>query len=124
MNLVDSSAWLEFFKNSPNARHFSAIIENTEELIVSPINYFEIYKKVLQDFGPDDAKRAIGFLNQGKNIEISNSIALEASELALSHHLHMADSILLATANSVDAIFWTMDAHFKDIPGVKYFEKE
>jgi predicted nucleic acid-binding protein len=36
----------------------------------------------------------------------------------------MADSILLATAQSEDAILWTMDAHFKDIPGVKYFPKE
>lgn len=124
MNLVDSSGWMEFFLDTSNARHFSAIILNTDELIVSPINYFEIYKKVLQELGPDDAKRAVGFLNQGKNIEISTSIALEASELALSYHLHMADSLLLATARTMDATFWTLDSHFKNIPGVKYFEKE
>lgn len=124
MNLVDSSAWLEFFLDTPNARHFAPIIENTNELIVSPLNFYEVYRKVLQEFGPDEAKRAIGFLILGKTVEISSSIALEAAELALIYHLHMADSILLATANSVDAIFWTLDSHFKDIPGVKYFEKE
>ena len=124
MNLVDSSAWLEFFLDTPNSRHFAAIIQNTDELIVSSLNYYEVYRKVLQELGPDEAKRAIGFLILGKNIEVSASIALEAAELALTYHLHMADSLLLATANSVDATFWTLDSHFKDIPGVKYFEKE
>lgn len=124
MNLVDSSAWLEFFLDTPNASHFAATIQKTSELVVSPLNYYEVYRKVLQEFGPDEAKRAIGFLIQGKTIEISTSIALEAAELAITYHLHMADSILLATANSVEATFWTLDSHFKDIPGVKYFEKE
>jgi predicted nucleic acid-binding protein len=36
----------------------------------------------------------------------------------------MADCLLLATARTMDATLWTLDSHFKDIPGVKYFEKE
>jgi predicted nucleic acid-binding protein len=124
MNLVDSSGWFEYFLDTPNARHFVDVIQNTDELIVSPINYYEIYRKVFHEFGHEEANRAIGFINLGKTIELTTSIALEAAELSVTYHLHMSDSLLLATANSQEAVFWTLDSHFKDIPGVKYFEKE
>jgi toxin FitB len=124
MNLIDSSGWFEYFIDSPNARHFSPAIENTEDLIVSPLNYFEIYKRVRSEFGTDEANRAVGFLKNARVVDISTSIALDAAELSKTYHLHMADSILLATAQSEDAVLWTMDAHFKDIPGVQYFPKE
>lgn len=124
MNLVDSSGWFEYFLNSPNARYFVPIIENTDELIVSPINYYEIYKRVLHEFGADEANRAVGFLNQGTIIEISTSISLQAAELSKKYQLPMADSLLLSTAYAKEAILWTLDSHFKDIPDVRYFEKE
>ena len=34
MNVVDSSGWLEYFADEPNADFFAAAVENTEELIV------------------------------------------------------------------------------------------
>jgi predicted nucleic acid-binding protein len=34
----------------------------------------------------------------------------------------MADSIMLATARSAGAIFWTQDRAFKDLEGVRYVE--
>jgi toxin FitB len=124
MNLIDSSGWFEYFIDSSNARHFGPIIENVDELIVSPLNYFEIYKRVRAEFGTDEANRAVGFLKNARVVDISTSIALDAAELSKTFHLHMADSILLATAQSEDAVLWTMDAHFKDIPGVQYIPKE
>lgn len=124
MNLVDSSGWFEYFMNSANARYFSDVIEKTDELLVSPLNYFEIYRSIFLRFGHEDANRAIAFLNHARTVDISTPIALEAAELSNTFHLHFADSLLLATAYSQEATFWTMDAHFKDIPGVEYFEKE
>jgi len=47
MNLVDSSCWLEYLTDGKNAKFFASVIENTDELLVSPINIYEIYKKVL-----------------------------------------------------------------------------
>jgi len=124
MNLIDSSGWFEYFIDSPYARHFIPVIENTEELIVSPLNYFEIYKRIRGVFGDDEANRAVGFLKNGRVIDINSSIAMHAAILSKIHHLHMADSILLATAQSEEAVLWTMDAYFKDIPGVQYIPKE
>lgn len=43
MNVVDSSGWLEYFADGPNAAHFSAPIENTVELIVPAISIFEVF---------------------------------------------------------------------------------
>lgn len=124
MNLVDSSGWFEYFLNTPNARHFIEVIQRTEELLVSPINYFEIYKSVYREYGQDEANRAISFLNHARVVEITPSIALDAAEISKAYHLHMSDSLLMATANSQNAVLWTMDSHFKSIAGVKYFEKE
>jgi hypothetical protein len=33
MNLVDSSAWLEYFADGPNADFFAAALEDTENLV-------------------------------------------------------------------------------------------
>ncbi len=42
MNLVDSSGWLEYFADSNNADIFSEPIEDTENLLVSTINIYEV----------------------------------------------------------------------------------
>jgi toxin FitB len=124
MNLIDSSGWFEYFIDSAYARHFIPVIEKTEELIVSPLNYYEIYKKVRLVFGEDEANRAVGFLKYGRNVDVNPAIAMLAAILSKTYHLHMADSLLLATAQSEEAVLWTMDTHFKDIPGVRYIAKE
>jgi len=47
MNIVDSSGWLEYFADTPNAEIFAAPIEDTENLLVPTISLFEIFKKIL-----------------------------------------------------------------------------
>ena len=47
MNVVDSSAWLEYFADASNAKHFAKPIENTKELLVPMICCLEVFKKVL-----------------------------------------------------------------------------
>jgi toxin FitB len=59
MNVVDSSGWLEYFANGPNAGFFSAAIENSSDLIVPTISLFEVFKRVLQQTGETEALRAI-----------------------------------------------------------------
>ncbi len=49
MNLVDSSGWLEYLADGENTKFFAPAIENTDELIVSTINIYEVYKKVLAE---------------------------------------------------------------------------
>jgi predicted nucleic acid-binding protein len=124
MNLVDSSGWLEYLSSGNQSAVFASVIQNTDELIISVINKYEVYKKLIHDTDEKKALETIAAMYNGRVIPVTDTIAMSAAEISINHHLPMADSILLATAQSEDAILWTMDAHFKDIPGVKYFPKE
>ena len=49
---------------------------------------------------------------------------MDAARLSLTHKLPMADSVILATARSNDAILWTQDTDFESIEGVRYIRKQ
>jgi uncharacterized protein with PIN domain len=49
VNLIDSSGWLEYFTNGRNAHFFASAIEDVSKLIVSTINIYEVFKKVLYE---------------------------------------------------------------------------
>ena len=57
MNVVDSSAWLEYFANGPNAEFFAPAIEKTAELLVPSLTLYEVFKRV-QQRDEDSALRA------------------------------------------------------------------
>ncbi|RJP57114.1 MAG: type II toxin-antitoxin system VapC family toxin [Melioribacteraceae bacterium] len=123
MNLVDSSGWLEYLADSKNAKNFASAIENTDELIVSTINIYEIYKKVLLEKDENYALQVIALMQQAKVIEVSSSIAIAAAKFSFEQKIPMADSIIYITAKVNDAIVWTQDIDFKGLDGVKYFKK-
>ncbi len=123
MNLVDSSAWLEYFANSKNADFFAAAIEDTEHLIVSTINLYEVFKKIIQQRDENSALQAIALMQQGKVIDVDSSISLLSAKQSIDLKLPMADSIILTTAHVFSATLWTQDSDFKDIPGIKYIQK-
>lgn len=122
MNVVDSSGWLEYFADAPNAEFFSAAIENTEELIVPVISLFEVFKRVLQQRGEDSALQASAAMQQGRVVELGAALALEAARLSAALKLPMADSIILSTTRAFSATLWTQDADFHDLADVKYVE--
>ena len=120
MNLVDSSAWLEYFADGPNASFFSGAIEKTRELLVPTIVLFEVFKRVLQQSGEKQALVSVSVLQQGEVIELSAPLALKAARLGQLHKLPMADSIILASARSRDAFIWTQDSDFEEMEKVKF----
>lgn len=123
MNLVDSSAWLEYFANGANAAFFSDAIVDAPALLVSTINVYEVFKRVLQQRDESSALQAIAVMGHGTLVEVDEGIALEAARLSVAHKLAMADSLILATARTFDAILWTQDADFEGIDGVRYRRK-
>ena len=68
MNLVDSSGWLEYFANGPNANFFAAAIEETAKLAIPTICLLEVFKRVLQQRGESDALRAVAQMQQGRKL--------------------------------------------------------
>jgi predicted nucleic acid-binding protein len=120
MNVVDSSAWLEYFANGPNASFFAAAIEKTDKLIVPALSIFEVFKRILQQRDENDALQAIALMHQGAIVELDSPIAIGAARLSVEHRLPLADSVILATARAYEATLWTQDADFKGLPDVRF----
>lgn len=119
MNVVDSSAWLEYLADTDRADLFASAIEDSEHLIVPTISIYEVYKKVLRERGADSASHIYSLMSVGQVVDLDPSLALEAAR----HPLPLADSIIYATAMRYGATLWTQDSHFENIDGVRYFPK-
>ena len=120
MNVVDSSGWLEYFADGPNADFFAPAIQKLDELIVPTVSIYEVFKRVIQQKDESLALRAVALMEQGKVVELDTSIALRAAKLSLELKLPMADSLMLATAHAFGAVLWTQDSDFEHLEGVRY----
>jgi len=123
MNVVDSSAWLEYFANGANAAFFSRPIERTDELLVPSLTIYEVFKRVLLQRDEGNALQAVAVMQHGAVVDLDARIALSAARVSVEANLPMADSVVLATARAYGAILWTQDADFKGLPGVQYKKK-
>ena len=124
MNVVDSSAWLEYFANGPNASFFAKPIEQVDELIVPSLILYEVFKRVLQQRGQDEGLQAVAVMQQGTVVDLNTEIALSAAKLSVESQLPLADSVILATARAYGATLWTQDTNFAGIPGVRYRKRK
>jgi len=124
MNVVDSSAWLEYFVDGPNASKFAGAIENVEELVVPSICILEVFKRVLQQRDEQAALQAVALMQQAAVENLDATLALSAARLGLDEELPLADGVVLAVARKHSATLWTQDSDFDGIAGVKYFAKK
>ena len=124
MNVVDSSAWLEYFASGSNSQFFAVAIEDVAHLVVPTIVLYEVFKRVLQQRGEGDALQVVAVMQQGITVELDTALALSAAKISSDLKIPLADSIILAVARSFDAVVWTQDADFKGIEGVQYVEKQ
>jgi toxin FitB len=120
MNVVDSSAWLEYFADGPNAGHFAKAIEDTAALVVPAITLLEVFKRISQQRDEATALKYAAVMQQGRVVDLDAALALRAAALGLRHKLPLADSIIYATAQSVRGLVWTQDADFDGLAGVRY----
>jgi len=120
MNVVDSSAWLEYLAAGPNAAFFADAIENVAELVVPTISIYEVFKRIVQQRSENEALQVAAVMQQGRVSEMDSTVALSAARISIDHQLPMADSVVLATAKLNKATLWTQDAHFEGLPGVRY----
>jgi predicted nucleic acid-binding protein len=123
VNVVDSSAWLEYFADGPNAEAFAEPLRDVAALVVPAITIYEVFKVVCRQRGEDAALQAAALMQQGTVVELSASLAMSAAKTSLDLKLPMADSIILVTARLHNALLWTQDEHFRDVDGVRFFPK-
>ena len=124
MNIVDSSGWLAYFADEPNAKHFLTPLKDTASLVVPTITIYEVFKVVLRESSENEALQAVAAMQKGTVADLTTKLAIAASKLSLQRRLPMADSIILATSQVFSAKIWTQNSDFKNISGVKYFPKK
>lgn len=122
-NVVDSSGWLEYLADAPNADFFAPAVEDPAQLVVPVLGILEVFKWVLRERGEDAALQAVALMQQGTVVDLDVALAMRAGKLGLEYKLPLADSVILATAHAHEAILWTQDADFEGLPGVQYQAK-
>ena len=124
MIVIDSSFWLELFAGS---EHGKIILNNRDYLaanfIVPSIVVTEVYKKLLIETNEFTALQFTTQMKIGDVVDLDFDLAINSAQTGKELKLPIADSIIYTTALHNNAILFTIDKHFKDLPNVKYFEK-
>lgn len=118
--LIDSSAWIEYFRGGDAGETVAEHLEGDEEIVISAINLYEVHVKSLLEEDKKRAEQKIAFmLNQARLIDVGENIATEAAELRKDKGLHMADALVYTTAKLSSATLLTCDRHFEHMENVQ-----
>ena len=124
MNVVDSSGWLEYFADGPNADFFAPALEAHRRTDCAHDQCVRsVQARVLQQRSESEALQAVAVMMRGRGVDLDVQFALTAARISAQLRIPMADSILLATARGYDATLWTQDEHFEHIEGIQYRAK-
>jgi predicted nucleic acid-binding protein len=123
LNVVDSSGWIEFLVEGPNAGFFESPLNDVEKLVVPSISVLEVYRYVLREEGRGKALSVAASMRQGRVVDLDEGLAIEAAELGTSLGLPLADSVIYASALASEAKLWTQDSHFEGLDHVEYKPK-
>ncbi len=123
MNVVDSSGWIEYFIDTANADNFAPAIEKTALLIVPALSFFEVHRYLSRNADAARRDECLDVMRRGRVVELTTARAIAASDIAQKHRLAMANAVMYSIAREFNAIFWTQDVDYKDLPGVNYHAK-
>ena len=123
MRLVDSSAWIEWFIDSPRAGRLAGAIPVQQDCLVPTMVQHELRKWFVRECGEDVADQVIAFTELCVVVPLDTRLALEAADVARAHGLATADAIIYASAQASGAELVTCDAHFTGLPGVMLFSR-
>ncbi|WPD23112.1 MAG: type II toxin-antitoxin system VapC family toxin [Candidatus Electrothrix scaldis] len=124
MILIDTCGWIEWLTDGPLCAQFEPYFSPIESVIVPTSVQYELYKWTARKRNLQTALEAAAITEQGSVVPLSTAIALSAADLSAEYSLSFADSIIYATSRFHEALLVTSDAHFKGLPGVKFFRKQ
>ena len=107
MNLVDSCGWLEYLADGRHAGFYVPALDDPRRVLVPTVCLAEVFGKVLDERGEDGALQAAAAMMQCRVVDLDTTLSLEAARLGHELKLPLADSIVLATARSLQATVWT-----------------
>ncbi len=123
--IIDSNGWLEYFTAGKLAAKFKPFIDTADSrhVFTPTIVLFEVFKKLARERDKETAVQAIAHMtSKTMVIQLTSEIALQAASVSLSNNLAMADAIIKATADDLDATLITTDPDFKNLPKVNLIQ--
>ena len=123
MNVVDSSGWMEYLTNSVRADFFAVPIEQRDQLLVPAISLFEVHKILSRSLPADLVNRCLDVMRLGRVLDLTDDRAIAAAQTARAHQLAFADAAMYSMAQEHGATFWTQDAAYDGLPGVRYLAR-
>ena len=123
MNVVDSSAWIEYLQDTARADLFAQAIEDRASLLVPTIALFEVHKVLSRKLPAGVVTQCLDVMRMGRVLDLTDKRAIAASQAASAHKLALADAVMYAMAQEFDATFWTQDVDYQGLDGVRYCAK-
>ena len=123
MNVVDSSAWIEYLQDTARADLFAQAIEDRAALLVPTIALFEVHKVLSRKLPAEVVAQCLDAMRMGRVLDLTDKRAVAASQVASAHKLAMADAVMYAMAQEFEATFWTQDVDYQGLDGVRYCAK-
>jgi len=119
--LIDSWAWIEYWREGPRAREAAEYVEGDEDALASAVNLAEVYHWFLRQYDErvaDERRRTIE--RRCLVVPLDADLAVEAARLRRGERLSLADSIILATARKFGASMVTGDPDLRGKRGVVF----
>ena len=119
--VLDSSALMTFFENRPGAEKVEELlqlaIDRKRELLMSVVNWGEVYHSVWRAKGPGVALKVLADIAQLpiELVDADYALAKLAAEFRAQHKLPYVDGFAAALALDRNAALSTSDADFRHI---------
>ena len=119
--LLDSWAWIEYFRNGPKASLIKTYVEGDFELFISTISIAEVFRYLLQFEQKPVAERLTkAMIQRSVSLPVTGDIAWSAAEFKHKNKWGLGDALIYATAHFNSLVVVTGDSDFKNAAGVEY----
>lgn len=119
--LIDSWAWIEYWKGGKFANEAASYIDGEEEAVASAINLAEVYLWVARSYDEAMAGEKVGTIEKRCHVvPVDRDIALTAAKIKRKERLGLADSLILATARQVGGRVVTGDPDMRGLKDVVF----
>ena len=123
MRLIDTSAWIEFLRDTSIGQKVKQLLPAESEWLVPSIVQLELAKWAMREGDEERVDGVIAKTTMCVVVALDTDLAIAAAEVWRKHKLPTADAVVYATARSHNADLVTCDSHFDGLDSVIYVPK-
>jgi predicted nucleic acid-binding protein len=119
--VFDASALFAFLQRTPGAPKVNELLKDAmcgrSQVLMSAVNYGEVYGRILRDYGPEHALTAMNAVNPLPIdvTDVTPQRAFQAADVKAKYKLYYVDSFAAALAIEHKATLVTSDSDFRKL---------